>query len=108
MRKLKQVWPELSEEALLLEPEYYDEACIGFAERASGQTVAVYDYNQLVLALMINEDWSAEEAHEWVDFNIVGAWMGPETPLYINVGEVDYDSMRNDYRYHKLKEKEGW
>ena len=25
-----------------------------------------------------------EEAVEWMEFNVVGAWMGPKTPIFIH------------------------
>jgi hypothetical protein len=30
---------------------------------------------------------SPEEAEEWMEFNVVGAWMGENTPIWVVVGE---------------------
>ena len=122
MRKLEEIGALSQAEEDLFLPEWCDEAYVGLATNSSGDVVAVYDYGQLVLALMLHLDCSCEEAHEWVDLSILKVWAGPRAPLYFNVGEtdydrmrndyrfgeIDYDRMRNDYRYHKLKEKEGW
>ena len=57
-----------------------DAAIVGIAER-DGLAVAVYDYDRMIAVFMDREGWTAEEAAEWVDFNIVGAYVGPGTPL---------------------------
>lgn len=57
-----------------------DDAIVGIAER-DGLAVAVYGYDRMVAAFVAREGWTEEEAVEWVDFNIVGAYVGPGTPL---------------------------
>lgn len=57
-----------------------DDALVGIAER-DGMAVAVYGYDQMVAHFMAREGWTTEEAIEWVDFNIVCAYIGPGTPL---------------------------
>lgn len=42
----------------------------------------VYDADKCVEAL-VKQGLSFEEAQEYFDFNIVGAWMGPYTPLFL-------------------------
>ena len=32
---------------------------------------------------MKREGWTYEEAVEWMDFNVVGAWMGEGTPMFL-------------------------
>lgn len=61
-----------------------DEAIIGVAERFN-DTFVVYD-KQKVLEIMVKRDgMSYEEAMEFFDFNIVGAWVGPKTPAFVDV-----------------------
>jgi len=84
---------ELNPEALLLEPrEVYDVALVGMTNTPDDQWprpepspwVAVYDYALAVEA--VSEAWEGEqglgEAEEWISFNSMGAWMGPDTPTW--------------------------
>lgn len=68
----------------LLFADGFDEAIIGVAERFN-DTFVVYD-KQKVLEIMVKRDgMSYEEAMEFFDFNIVGAWVGPKTPAFVDV-----------------------
>jgi hypothetical protein len=57
-----------------------DEAVIGFTT----DYVAVYDLDKLSECLLKqNSDWSEQDALEWIDYNISGAYVGEHTPLHI-------------------------
>jgi hypothetical protein len=57
-----------------------DEAVIGFTT----DYVAVYDLDKLSECLLKqNSDWTEQDALEWIDFNILGAYVGEHTPLHI-------------------------
>jgi hypothetical protein len=58
-----------------------EEACIGIARRCGQPSLAVYDYNKVV-ELFMADGMSYEEAVEWVEYNVVGAWMGDNTPVW--------------------------
>ena len=47
-------------------------------------TVLVYDYDKLV-DVFIAQGMDAEEAEEWISFNVLGAYMGEGTPLIMCV-----------------------
>jgi len=72
---------EYNEDALILEG--FDEAIIGLAERINLGPVVAYDVNKIYEILMNKHDMSYEEAIEYFNFNIIGAWMGDFTPVYI-------------------------
>lgn len=58
-------------------------AIIGTATNpVSQETVVVYSYKKLVRVFM-RQGMSEEEAIEWVDYNIVGAFVGPRTPIIV-------------------------
>ena len=59
-----------------------DAALIGVGTRCGTPMVAVYEHEKLVQCF-ITEDCDEECAQEWVDFNILGAYIGPETPIII-------------------------
>jgi len=74
--------PEL---LFLSEPEY-DEAIIGVAHRIGQEDVIAYDYNKLceiVQKTMNNAD--IMEVMEYVEFNIMGAYVGERTPIFVDV-----------------------
>ena len=47
------------------------------------QPSVAYDYDKVIEIL--TEDMSYEDAVEYFEFNIIGAWMGETTPLFIRV-----------------------
>ena len=57
----------------------YDGALIGVSH--DGRTI--YDYEKMIEWLMNEEDWSYEEAVEWVDYNTIRAlpYMGADSPI---------------------------
>ena len=40
------------------------------------------------MILMHDNKWSEEEALEWFDFNTIGAWVGDDTPIFINQHKI--------------------
>jgi hypothetical protein len=65
----------------MLKADGFDEAIIGTVERCGSETVLCYDYNKCVEILM--EYMTEEEAIEYMDFNVVGAYMGEDTPMFL-------------------------
>ena len=58
-----------------------DDAIIG-VDASGDQPVLKYDYSKCVAIFMDQNDWSHEDAVEWMEFNVVGAYVGPGTPTY--------------------------
>ena len=70
----------------------FDNAIIGVGERNNTDSMIVYDYNKMVKILVTRDDMSYEEAEEYIDFNIVGAWIGDTTPIIVtkkNIEEIE-------------------
>jgi hypothetical protein len=94
-------------DALLLEPrEWYDPCITGvasyheddwWAEQRDEDAlpVFVYDYDLLVKAFMAHAEpegsCSMDEAQEFVDFNMAGAWVGVGTPIIVTSFSDDED-----------------
>lgn len=72
---------EINPEALLLDG--FDEAIIGMAERINLGPVVAYDIEKILDIMIERDEMTYEEAMEFFDFNIQGAWMGEFTPIYI-------------------------
>jgi hypothetical protein len=90
MSKLKQIdeyTEETGEDILVLgdgsDRNLYEEAIIGIADRFGMQSSVAYDYDKVIEILARDMDY--EEAVEYFDFNIIGAWVGETTPLFIRV-----------------------
>ena len=72
---------EINPEALICDG--FDGAIIGMAERINLGPVVAYSVEK-ILDILINRDgMTYEEAIEYYDYNIVGAWMGELTPVFI-------------------------
>ena len=57
-------------------------------------SVLVYDAEAIRTTLMDRDGMEAEEAREYIEFNIEGAYMGPDTPILVwleDLWDEDYD-----------------
>lgn len=70
-------------------PDGYPEAFLGVhrteEEDEKGEPVvrAVYDEAKILQVLRERDGMSAEEAVEFFEFNVAGAYVGPGTPIYL-------------------------
>lgn len=76
-------------EGLLL-ADGYDEAILGRGSRCGQPDVAVYDSEKIV-GILVRDGMTHEEAVEYFDFNIIGAWMGDQTPIFVQLAPTDED-----------------
>jgi len=73
---------EIEDQAIVLEPSQFDEAIIGTTERFGMSVCVAYDKDKIIEILM--RDMSEEEAIEYFEYNILGAWMGAYTPCFVS------------------------
>ena len=74
---------ELSEEYEgLLFADGFDDAILGVAERIGMEAVVAYSTPKIIEIL--SRDMTEEEAVEYFEFNILGAYMGERTPVFIS------------------------
>lgn len=64
-----------------------DAALVGIGERIGMPPVAVYDSKKCIEILIESYDMTYEEALEFFDFNITGAYLGESTPIFIRFPE---------------------
>jgi len=67
----------------------FDNAIIGIGERCSTDSMIVYDYEKMVKILVMRDNMTYEEAEEYIDFNIIGAWIGDTTPIIVRQQSKD-------------------
>jgi len=72
---------EINPEALLCDG--FDEAIIDMAERINLSHVVAYDVDKMLEIMVERDGMTYEEPMEYFDYNILGAWMGEYTPVYI-------------------------
>ena len=81
MSIIKQLVKE-NPEALLMEPrEDFDQAVVSITTNQEGQVVAVYDEVKII-DVLVDQGMTEDEAWEYFYFNIEGAYMGKNTPVY--------------------------
>ena len=70
---------ELPEDAIVFDNMSYDGSIVGVT--TDGRVV--YDYEKMVEELMCDEEWSYEEAAEWIDYNTIRAlpYAGDHGPI---------------------------
>ena len=60
----------------------FDEAILGVCERFGTSPIVAYDVDKC-LQILVKGGMSLEEAREYFEFNILGAWVGEGTPTFI-------------------------
>lgn len=68
-------------DALLLDG--FEDAFIGIARRCGQPALAVYDRDRCLDLLVRRDGMSYEEAEEFFEFNVQGAWVGEHTPIIL-------------------------
>ena len=58
----------------------FDAAIIGY----DANCIVVYDYDKCMKILMERDSKTEHEAHEYMEFNVVGAYVGDFTPIFIH------------------------
>lgn len=80
--KLHEMYPDFE----ILQADGFDDAIIGL-EPLSGKVI--YDIGKMT-EVLISEGLTHEESIEYLDFNVLNAYVGESTPLYIHTLE-DHD-----------------
>lgn len=80
-------------ETMFLEPrDRYDECIVG---TTYDNSKLIYDADKIIHALMEQDGMNDEEAKEYFEYNILGAYVGEGTPIYvINLKFETFDTLR--------------
>lgn len=62
----------------------FDDAIIGLGQQFSRKPIVVYDRPKCIEILMKRDGMSHEEAEEFFEFNTQGAWVGEQTPMFVD------------------------
>ena len=66
----------------MLKADGLDKALIGVGRRCGEEEILVYSVRRC-LDILMEDGATYEEALEYFEFNIAGAWVGPETPMWV-------------------------
>ena len=61
----------------------FDSAVLGLSRGTLGEDVAVYSIDKCIQVLVKRDGMSEDEAIEFMDFNVLDAFMGPMTPIFV-------------------------
>ena len=73
-------------DVLFIDPPYYDKACIGI----SYNDIAIYSLEKLVEILVEHDGMTDDQAIEYIDYNICGAYVGEHTPIIMSTEFFNY------------------
>lgn len=59
----------------------FEKAFIGIGVQFN-KSLAIYDYSKCI-EVLIDDGMSHEEAVEWMDYNVLGSYVGENTPVFI-------------------------
>ena len=76
------------DEGILL-ADGFDKCLIGFGRRCGKPDIAVYDQEKCIDFLVERDGMTHGEAIEFFEFNVVGSWVGEETPIFVDLKEED-------------------
>lgn len=74
-------WADAAEIELLC-ADGFDDAIIGIGHQFTNAFV-VYDTEKVIQTLIDRDGMSEEDAHEFFEFNVVGAYVGEATPCFV-------------------------
>ena len=60
----------------------FEDALIGIGQQFN-QELAIYDYDKCVEILMKRDGMSYYDANDFMEYNVIGAYVGPGTPVFL-------------------------
>jgi hypothetical protein len=111
IESLRDNYPEL------LLADGFEAALLGVVDGACRTEVACYDYEKCVEILMTRDGMDETDAHEYMSFNVTGAYVGEYTPLFLHdwrresvldieveLEDVEVDGLREQLLEERQKE----
>ena len=73
----------------MLKWDGFDSAIIGVGGRCNTDPMIVYDYDKMGDVLVMRDGMAQEEAEEYLDYNVVCAWIGDTTPIILKNKSIE-------------------
>ena len=74
---------EVNPEALLADG--FEEAILGMCLQFAQEPVVAYDYEKCLNILMERDDLARTDAIDFMEFNVIGSYVGLHTPVFIMI-----------------------
>tara|TARA_R110002074_G_scaffold203297_1_gene371180 strand:- start:208 stop:564 length:357 start_codon:yes stop_codon:yes gene_type:complete len=68
----------------------YNDCIIGVVTTFNGDQVIAYDIDKVIARLQERDGMSYTDASEYFDYNMLGAWVGDHTPIFISMLEEQH------------------
>ena len=78
--EIKEEIAEVNPEALFADG--FEGALLGYVQRFGMAPVPLYDCEKCIQILVARDGMERDEAAEYFEFNVLGAWMGEGTPAF--------------------------
>ena len=85
----------MQDDERMVKADGLEDAIIGTGSLINMPDVLVYSYNKAVKIFMERDGMTHEEAVEWMEFNVVGAWVGETTPIFVH--EIPSDQVVDEF-----------
>jgi hypothetical protein len=83
------------DEEKMVKADGFEDAIIGVGGRINMPEVLIYSYNKCVKILMKRDNFTHEEAIDWMNYNVVGSWVGETTPIFVH--EIPSDQKIDEF-----------
>lgn len=80
---------KLGQRGTMYKAEGFDKAIIGYTRIAGREDVLAYDYWKCIDILRERDGMSSEDAIEFMEYNVMGAYIGKYTPAFIYETKVE-------------------
>ncbi|MBC41424.1 MAG: hypothetical protein CML19_04220 [Pusillimonas sp.] len=80
-QRLEENFPDVYEEGLLV-ADGFEAAFIGVG-RQFNKPVAIYDREKCIDILITRDNMDFEQAEEYFEYNVQGAYVGEDTPIFM-------------------------
>lgn len=64
----------------------FEEAVIGIVERFNSEPLVLYD-KEKCLDILVSQNMTRDEALEFFEYNVIGAWVGEGTPCFATLAK---------------------
>ena len=85
----------MEDDERMVKADGLEDAIIGIGSRINMPDVLVYSYNKCLKIFMERDGMTREEAVEGMEFNVVGAWVGETTPIFVH--EIPSDQKVDEF-----------
>ena len=63
----------------------FDEAVLGMCAQFGSEPLVAYDYEKCIKILMERDGMDRSEAIDFMEFNVIGSYVGLNTPVFIMI-----------------------